>query len=108
MVELNGAPKSTKPDQVAPCAVKLCLGRNTQLLSSPARWDASDWGTAGLLGAAIAGTATFDRNIHNWSQDHRTQGRDHFFKTEQRFGAKWSFAVTVGDCALAILCSQRQ
>jgi membrane-associated phospholipid phosphatase len=68
----------------------------TGILSSPAQWDAGDWETAGLLGGAVAGAAAFDRNVRNWSQEHRTQGRDRFATTWQRFGAEWSFAVLGG------------
>jgi membrane-associated phospholipid phosphatase len=68
----------------------------TGILSSPARWNESDWETAGVFGAAIAGTAVFDRKVRDWSQDHRTSGRDRFFRVEQRLGAEWAFAVLGG------------
>jgi membrane-associated phospholipid phosphatase len=74
----------------------LLVSDTTGILSSPARWEAGDWETAGLLGVAIAGTAVFDGKVRDWSQDHRTYGRDRFFRTEQRLGAEWAFAVLGG------------
>jgi len=74
----------------------LLVTDTTGILSSPAQWDGSDWETAGLLGAAITGTALFDRKVRDWSQDHRTPGRDRFFRTEQRLGAEWAFVVLGG------------
>jgi membrane-associated phospholipid phosphatase len=80
----------------------------TAILSSPVRWDASDWETAGLLGAAIAGTAAFDCNVRDWSQDHRTQGRDRFFRASQRLGAEWSFMVLGGFEAWGVTNGDRR
>ncbi len=86
-----------RPDSLFSCDyLHLVFTDTTAILSSPARWDASDWETAGLLGAAIAGTAVFDRNVRNGSQDHRTPGRDRFFRAEQRLGAEWAFGVLGG------------
>ena len=74
----------------------LLVADTTGIISSPAQWDRGDWETAGLLSAAIAGAAVFDRKARDWTQDHRTSGRDRFFRTEQRLGAEWAFAVLGG------------
>jgi hypothetical protein len=67
----------------------LLVTDTTGIISSPAHWDSSDWETAGLLSAAIVGTAVFDGQVRNWSQDHRTAGRDRLFRASQRLGAEW-------------------
>lgn len=81
----------------------LLVTDTTGIISSPTHWDRGDWETAGLLSAAIAGAAVFDRKARNWTQDHRTPGRDRFFRTEQRLGAEWAFAVLGGFEAWGII-----
>src|ERR1022692_1389011 len=63
------------------------------ILTAPARWDQSDWLEAGLAGAAVGGTAAFDKTVNDSVQAHRTAGEDRFMKQFQNFGSVWSFGL---------------
>ena len=63
------------------------------ILTAPARWDQNDWLEAGLAGAAVGGTAAFDKTVKDRVQAHRTAGEDRFMKQFQNFGSVWSFGV---------------
>jgi membrane-associated phospholipid phosphatase len=86
----------------------LLYSDTTGILSEPAQWSATDWETAGLLGAATVGTAAFDGKIRDWSQDQRTPGRDRFFRAEQRLGADWAFVVLGGFEAWGVTNGDRR
>ena len=87
---------------------RLLYTDTTSILTSPTRWDASDWETAGALGTVILASAAFDRSARDWVRDHHTLGRDRFFKTSQRFGAEWSFAVLGGFEAWGVATGDRR
>jgi len=43
-----------------------------QILTSPARWDSSDWLTASLVAGATVGLYNNDAKIQKWALDHKT------------------------------------
>ncbi len=88
------ASTSIRPDHLWTKAyLKLLWDDTGAVLTSPARWDEGDWIDAGLAGAAIGGSAAFDKTVKDNVQSHRSPGEDRFMKQWQNFGRVWAFGV---------------
>ncbi len=67
------------------------------ILSSPTRWDRSDWRDVGLIGLAVVGTAAvLDRPVQDAVQRNRNRTSDSIARVFEPFGAEYSLAVLGG------------
>ncbi len=71
----------------------LLLADTKDTLTAPLRWDRQDLLLAGGLGALVVGSAAFDGQIRQESQENRTKELDTITQQVQRFGAAYSFVV---------------
>ncbi len=76
--------------------VRLLADDTRDTLAAPLHWDRHDWLLAGGLGALVAGSSAFDRQIREESQENRTHLLDTTTRQLQRFGAEYSFLVLGG------------
>lgn len=66
------------------------------VLSEPARWDESQWSSAGIWTGATLLAAGFDHQVRKDVQTHdRSHNADRFFQQWERLGAEYSF-VEIG------------
>lgn len=80
------------------------LGDDTKsILTSPVRWDRSDWLEAGVLTATIVGTSAFDHGTRIIAQRNRTRSLDSFSTQFEKLGAEYSFVVLAGFEATSLL-----
>jgi PAP2 superfamily len=86
-----------RPDSIFSIDELRLLGDDTKsILTSPARWDDSDWLEAGILTASVAGTSAFDHGTKIIAQRNRTRSLDSFSKDFEQLGAGYSFVVLGG------------
>jgi len=68
-----------------------------QVVTAPARWDRSDWVTAGAGAALVLGSAlALDRTVERDMASHRTPSADRFAKAVQQFGGTPSVLIAGG------------
>ena len=72
----------------------MCWDDTRQVLSSPARWDRSDWMDFGIDAAVVAGAAlALDRPVSDYFEKYHNDSID---QQVERFGSEYSFAVLGG------------
>ncbi len=65
-------------------------------LSSPARWQQSDWIRAGVVLSTIGATMLLDDEIRSWVQRNRTKTVNDIFNTVEPFGNRYSPYMLLG------------
>lgn len=56
------------------------------ILTSPSRWESSDWMKASVIMAMTVGLYAYDQDIRDWVQDNRNDTTDKIAKTAKPFG----------------------
>jgi membrane-associated phospholipid phosphatase len=81
---------------------KLLWADTVETVTSPARWDGTDWRNFGLvLGGLAISVGWLDKPIHDAAQRSRSSGADDFFRNVEKFGtATYALPVLIGFYAV--------
>ena len=75
---------------------KSYLSDTKYILSSPLRWETSDWLKATLIAGVTAGLYAFDQDITDWMQDNRSDGSNKRSDIFEFFGNKKVILPSLG------------
>jgi membrane-associated phospholipid phosphatase len=77
---------------------KLLWADTVETVTSPARWDGTDWRNFGIVVGALAiSVGWLDKPIKDAAQKSRSSGADNFFSNIQKFGTKtYALPVLIG------------
>jgi membrane-associated phospholipid phosphatase len=81
----------------------LLLDDTKHVISAPARWDRSDWMTAGVSVAAVLGTGLLlDHSVTQYMTNHRTASWDRLAKDVQNLGGTPSIFIAGGTYLVGV------